>query len=253
MPGRSSSLAVAVAFATSLYARAAAGGQSFDPYRVPKDQVLASVHTVAVMPLRLDPDARVAGEIAARIEGMVVDTLRRNGFTVVPPADFEKVWRTNSALLGGIYDPALGDPDPQKFKACLEHTARELGVRSRVDAIASASVLMDSQAGLFYARGVDAEAYWYGWPIMLHGRHLTSQFPEQLQRVEGSWFNFVLYDPAGATLYGIRYPIEWRRIYWRRGYDDRDGPPFSDTERTQKAVDSALESLAQPSSGASTH
>jgi hypothetical protein len=216
-------------------------------FSIPRERILAEVHKIGLEPIRLPEETPNAEAVGARVEAIVASELASNGFTVVPSSEFRRIWLENAKALGGIYDRSNGASDDQKWNACFEHTARELGRQQGVDATVSLKIFLDLIEGGFQpsASGFFGEAYAAGEPIMIQGKLLTTSGNEQIQRIDGLWLGFALRDASKTNLFSLKSAIEWRRIYWRRRFEERVEPALTNDDAIRAAVARLVKRLAR--------
>lgn len=209
-----------------------------------KDQVLATVRTIALRPISSPPRFDNRDAIVRQFETELSAALVAAGFRVVPSTVFNSVWRENASRLGGVFDIVTGKVDDAKFDTCYEYTARELARLHEVDAIAILSVTSGSIRGGFARQHHGGYlAYVAGDPVVIGGQELRTSRFDELQMIHGAVFELGLYDLAGLGLYSSAVPVEWNRIFWNRSYIDRPEPVLSDAARNSAAVRTAVRPL----------
>lgn len=219
---------------------AAAGAEDFDPYKIPRAQFAARVHTIALKPLWLPVGTPQPERVRQTFEALLADGLRAKGYAVVPSSAYETLWRQMSERLGGTYDPVTGDARKEAHDAARDHTGRELARLHQIDAVLDAAIGIGRAS---FGRGLFS---YYTWdePLRWQGRSLGTYIDDVPQQVLGAYLNVVITDLAGVELYGIRAPIEWTAVYVGRGFEKK--PPaeiYDEAERNQRAVALDLEPL----------
>ncbi len=216
---------------------ASAGSQEkYDPYKVPRTQVVAQVLKIALQPIYLPPETVDAAAIRSRIERVVTESLEAGGFSVVPSGEYAATWRRLSEQVGGAYDPVTGVADTPKYNSLHDLAARDLAARLQTDATLYVGV--DVGAMRFWGNplaGISAPGGYLKWR--------GEWFHDIPQRINGTYLNALLTDNASVLLYSIRVPIEWTEIYAVRSHDARPSAELYGEEHLTAAVAQALGEL----------
>jgi len=242
----------AISLSCSLLAVADANAQeaAFDPFTVPRAVFESRVATIALAPVDLPPSTPEREAVQRQIEEALTQRLQAKGYEVIPPGEFEQTWRAASRQIGGIYDPVTGKSDEKKHDAVLELTGRELGRRFSADAVARTFVR--SGAVIPWAEGGFGEPARYvavGEPLVWRGKPIDGLLANLPQLVVAAYLNLRIDDLTGAEMYGIRFPLEWTRVYVGRGYEDAKRPTALSSAPLAKAADAVTE-LLPPRGGA---
>lgn len=198
----------------------AAPAQAGDVFQVPKEQVVARVHVVALAPLRDATDDGIPPAAVARWETALGEELGAVGVKVVPSAEYERVWRTLAAQVGGIWDPISGVVDGEKFKAVRQHTFSELQRLHGIDAVIDWSVVEAHSSRL--------SSEWNSWgkerwsvgdePLEIDGAPLVLRIQrERPTRVLVAELWLFLSDRNDVTLYQGALEMAWIEVR----YDNR--------------------------------
>ena len=142
-------LALAVAGATAAPDRDAR-------FRVPREELLARLKTIGVVPAAVPQEVPDADGVAARLDSEVTASLRDAGFEVVPPLAMREITARALSAIGGVYDPLTGRPIQERVDAVREFTRGEYALAHQVDALLEVEVV----AG--HARFSDGYASWDG-------------------------------------------------------------------------------------------
>jgi hypothetical protein len=114
---------------------ACAGHQAnYNPFVVPRDRVIGSVHTVALVPMVAPEDLEGADPRRGDFEALLTRELRTAGYSVIPSEEAGAIWRRVTDSIGGLFDPASGQRDSTRFARARELTMRELHDRFQADA-----------------------------------------------------------------------------------------------------------------------
>lgn len=100
--------------------------QQYNPFLAPADSVLKVVSAVVVTPLVPPQGVVVSDSVSAQISSLIEDRLRQAGFSVVPRAEYTRIWDGILRQLGGFFDPLTGERDEGKFEAARKELLREL-------------------------------------------------------------------------------------------------------------------------------
>lgn len=228
-----------------LLAAPASGDAPYDPFKVPKQQVLDRVFKIALTTARFPTFIEEEGNLRTSLELLVISTLEGNGFAVIPSEEHTRTWQRLSEHTGGAFDPSTGSADPAKLEAIRELTARELATQQQSDAVLSIAVTEGAMR--FWGTpllGFEAP----GGPLTWQGATLF----ELPQRVNGTHLNFLLHDNAGVLMYSIQVPIEWTEVYVARSHDRRLDAHLFQGPVVGMAVRTALERLSRHSSATPT-
>ena len=136
--GRASRLLAWLAGALFAGASAAVPEASFV---VPRDELLAKIRIIGVMPVEADDSVPNVDEFAARVEEGISARLREGGFTVVPAGELRAIRARGAAALGGLYDPLTGAVIAERAAALEEFTQHEYQIRHPVDATLHVAVV----------------------------------------------------------------------------------------------------------------
>lgn len=126
-------LASLVALAASLAPAAWAGKKADPAFEVPREEIVARIKTIGVMPLEIPRDIPDAAGATQRYEAEVVGRLERAGFTVVKPEVMRVIRERLRQALGGLYDPLDGKPIEDKVKAYQDYVRNEYQTQHPVD------------------------------------------------------------------------------------------------------------------------
>ncbi|MEZ4281289.1 MAG: hypothetical protein R3F21_16930 [Myxococcota bacterium] len=205
-------------------------------FQVPPDEIRDGFDVVAIAPMRLPPTEDGHLEVRAQLESLLRDRLIAAGLEVVGSDEFEPLWRSLSADVGGIHDPKTGVGDESKFEIVFDAAYRELRATRGVDAIAQLSIGFDPDFAVSdraVACGGWSRIYWPGgW----HGARATM--------VTVACLDLSLFDEFRRQLYGVRTPIE---VVETHGHQTRarrrKGEAFADPEGLERALDRVVSSF----------
>ena len=225
-----------------------------DPaFKVPREEIVATVTTIGLMPAVVPTSVPAREVVAARLELQVVARLREAGFQVIEPQAIREIQGRGSAALGGIYDPLTGRAIKARADALAEFTTAEFTLGHRVDGLLSIEVVKRSVP---FLRGT---AYWDGVDDSSTGRGGVAKFVVATGasgRLSGLSLAVRLVDVGGKLLYardgGLQLLEYFGRSHTVGGYQPRRVDPrsvMSDPARDVRALDVALDPLA-PSAAA---
>lgn len=136
-------------------------------FDVPREQVIATIKRIAIIPVVMPGNLRGGAEertaIARRIEGAVAAMLREGGFEVVEAESMRVIRQQATATMGQLYDPLTGTPDSDKLKALREFTDSEFDAGNAVDGYVRVAIVRE----LAFTEG--AWANWDGSRQMAFG------------------------------------------------------------------------------------
>lgn len=105
-----------------------------DPaFEVPREEIVARIKTIGVMPMITPSDLPNRADVERRYEAEVVTRLERAGFAVVKPDVMRVIRDRLRQSLGGLYNPLDGKPIEEKVKAFQEYSRSEYQTRNVVD------------------------------------------------------------------------------------------------------------------------
>jgi hypothetical protein len=217
----------------------------YDPYVVSRERFRREVGRVVLRPLRVSVEVEDRGELEAALTTRLVDALGRAGLEVLPATEFASRWRRYSEGLGGVYDPSTGAADVERLRLALEYTSRDLVETLSVDAIVTPSVFSRALTPRHPRNGgeitaLGASVSWRGRPL----KAANNELPQWPQALVGSWLGLDIRDMEGVELYRVGCPIDWRRIYAARSFEDRPDAEVYTPGRLDAAVELCLEDLA---------
>ena len=212
----------------------------YDPFRIPREELRRRIHTIALAPIRVDPDVGDPAPTRARVEVMASRRLTAGGFTVIPAKEMERLWREAAADVGDVFDPITGQVDKRRFDLVEEAVFRELAGRYRADAVLHLSVygvdLFRTGAKVQFCGREDA-VYWPGG--------LALGIMEETTLVRAACLGVTLSDMDEHVLYTIQAGIEPFETYAHQTRAVRPtADRLQDEFRLQGAVDDAVGRLA---------
>jgi hypothetical protein len=113
----------------------------YDPFKVPRDQVLGRIKTVALMPLQLPQGIEDPEAVRAAFRKLVESRMQAGGFTPISDQEFQARWKGASKEAGGLYDLISGKVDVEKSKAVRQNVFRALQSEFGVEAILDVRVI----------------------------------------------------------------------------------------------------------------
>ncbi len=90
-----------------------------------RDEALASIQTIAILPADIAVDTPHAERAAELIEAQLAERLAGLGVEVLPASVFRGLNYETKVALGGYYDPFTGDVIEEKLKSITDLTFRE--------------------------------------------------------------------------------------------------------------------------------
>lgn len=223
----------------------AACAKPYDPYLIPREELRAKIHTIALAPIRIAPELPEPAATREKLEALARTVLEAGGFAVVGSSAYGERWRAFADAMGGIWDPVTGEIDKQRFELVEQHAYRELVDRHRVDALLYLSVyavdlFLQSNRATFC--GTSGPVYWPG--------ALGSAAKPTL--VIASCLGGELYDMSEKKLYSIQSGFEVIETYFEQTRAVRPvSERLQDDRLLQQAVDGVLGGLVERKNRAS--
>ncbi len=152
----------------------------YNPFLVPADTVRSVVHTVIVTPTVPPGGVLVSAMAASRIDSVIEARLRQGGYSVVPAAEYSRIWDGVLRQMGGFFDPITGQRDEEKFETARKELLREL--RGRFDT----QVLLYTELQVVDASVDNGVASWDGVTHKIDGadRLIRTEFSDTFERDE---------------------------------------------------------------------
>jgi hypothetical protein len=114
----------------------AVSAKKYDPFAVPRDSVVARVHTIVLRPAQFEGVEPSALEsVQARFDSLAATELEGGGFKVVHAPEWNRVQNRMRDSLGAMFDPATGKPDSAKAALLRQLVVADLHGRLDVDAV----------------------------------------------------------------------------------------------------------------------
>ena len=154
--------------------------QPYDPFLVPADTVRSVVNNVIVTPAVLPEGVLVSPMAASRIDSVIEARLRQSGYSVVPAAEYSRIWDGILRQTGGFFDPITGQRDEKKFETARKELLREL--KGRFDT----QVLLYVELQVVDASVDDGVASWDGATHNIRGDDspIGAEFYDTFERDE---------------------------------------------------------------------
>jgi len=120
----------------ALFATAAVAKKKYEPFKVPRDQFVGQVKTVALRPLAGMPeDYPRADSAKAAFESLLTAEPQQAGFKVVPASIYDQIRQESLDSLGGVFDPKTGAEDTTKARQVHMRNLEQLKARHQADAL----------------------------------------------------------------------------------------------------------------------
>lgn len=125
-------------------------------FEMPREQILAKVHRVGLIPVTLGDEFKERSDVKARYEQLLAERLQKLGWEVVPSARYDEVLLQLKREIGGYYDPFTGEVSVEKRDAVSEHAQREFFRLHRLDASLSPAI---RRVSAYWSHN---SAFWHG-------------------------------------------------------------------------------------------
>ena len=107
----------------------------YDPFKVPREELVARTKTVALTQLALPADIPDPDHVRDTFRPLIESRMRAAGFAVVLEEEFESRWKRASEGEGGPYDPNSGKFNVEKAKVIRQRVFKSLQSELGVDAV----------------------------------------------------------------------------------------------------------------------
>ena len=215
-----------------------AGSASADDehFRVPAEQVVAKVRTIALAPVSARNANGCTAEFAARVEGGIRDRLTAAGVAVVPSSAYAEIWQSLSETLGGTHDPATGQPLEAAYASAQEHTLRELARLHGADAVlewglVDGPIPFEQESGFWTSNGdwLAAEQ-----KLLLEGQPF--KLPLRVISANGvrAWFH--LMDDSAVGVFGTNGVADWTEFRIDSRIEERAAERILALERADAVI-----------------
>jgi hypothetical protein len=205
-------------------------------FQVPREEILARIKTIGVMPLDVPDDIPDAAGVAARYETEVVKRLERAGFKVVGPEVMRAIRERLRRSLGGLYNPQDGKPLEDKVKAYQDYARNEFDSQHPVDGVLRIGIIprrAPTYSNQAQWDGVSEGIGNTGFAALLAGGSLSGTTPALS-------FLARLYDNGGTLLYAKAGGLQILQ-YLRQGWT---GVQQTDVDRKSLMTDPARDARA---------
>jgi len=130
-------IAVAALCATVVHAK-----KKYDPFKIPRDQFVGQVKTVALRQVSgISKDYPRSDSVKAAFESLLTAELEQAGFKVLPPNIYEHIWQESVDSLGGLFDPKTGAQDTVMSRQVRMRSLEQLKARHQADALLHPSLV----------------------------------------------------------------------------------------------------------------
>lgn len=121
----------------ALCATAVHAGKKYDPFKIPRDQFVGQVKTVALRQVSgISKDYPRSDSVKAAFESLLTAELERAGLKVIPGNIYEHLWQEGLDSLGGaLFDPKTGARDTTRSRQVRIWSLGQLKARHHADAL----------------------------------------------------------------------------------------------------------------------
>ena len=229
------------------------------PLKQPREQLLASIHRVALGSVQSGGLA-VPAETAARYRALVHERLAKLGCEVIDSDALNGALGAAALKVGGFYDPMSGKLDAERLRTAMHAAFGSIGISPAPDAVlvvVIGKMLATQKAGNAAWDGAEQSALTLAPAVK--GTKLFGGTEDRTageSTISASVLHLLLRDPDGTVLYDGRGGIEllqqlsikaqggYPRIDYLQQFAERTPSElFKDPARDERAVDYALQPL----------
>ena len=120
----------------TLCATAADAKKKYDPFKIPREQLVGQMKTVALRPVSgMADDYPRSDSVKAAFESLITAELEQGGFKVLPGRIYEQLRQECVDSLGGLFDPKTGAQDTARARQVRMWGLGQLKARHQADAL----------------------------------------------------------------------------------------------------------------------
>ena len=129
-----------ITFALLFFLISCSSAQKFNPFVKPKDEIYASIKTIALAPIGIPKDLPRQKELQQYFESRITQKLESFGFTVLSSDKYDKTYTAMIKSMGGLYDSMTGTINKEKYDAVIKHSLRQMKAIHNADAVVFSSI-----------------------------------------------------------------------------------------------------------------
>ncbi|MGB1906093.1 MAG: hypothetical protein ACPHN3_02105 [Spongiibacter sp.] len=179
-----------------------------------KKVIIASVNVTG------EPTRSILRDSVPKIDGMVIDYLKSNGYEIAPQHLFNNAWQQALLNYGDFYDPTTGKVDTVGWQRVMATTFQSLQEHKDIDAVLFTDVIAHD---VQHSSSMKHYARWYGVTREPATEGASSSVP-----IDFNWTQII----KGASLVITMYATDGRPLFASRG--GMDTLHAIDTRKSQK-------------------
>lgn len=211
-----------------------------DPFLASKQDFQRGVRVLAVAPVVIPDGLPDPAPVTNTFASLIDETLRRHGFSVVRPQEYEKTWLTIAG--GGFIDSTTGERDEVAMTRAMIRTLESLGADFDIEGILFPSiVVVEAPFGA-------GSAAWDGVEQRVETGDAMTRFFAGSQRgvIDALSLKVTIRSPEGDAVFVNLGGIEvLSKMVGKEFTTVPRQELFTDEERNRKAVETALKPLAR--------
>lgn len=150
------------------------------------------------------PTLTIVRDNTAKIDAMIEDYLKDNGYQIAPSYLFDNAWKQALYTYGDFYDPTTGKVDQRSWMAVMSTTLNLLKQDTDVDAVLFTDVIVHD---VQHSAGLNHYARWYGVTRKPATQGAGSGVPTSFnwtQPIKAASLAVTIYDMDGDPLFSSR-------------------------------------------------
>ncbi len=116
--------------------------EQVDPFVTPRAVLLRTIKVIALAEVAVPDGMQDPKPVKQQFDSLIESRLKRAGFSVVRPQEYETAWNEVVAALGGLIDPETGGRDKSKVTTAMFRTMERLRAEFKLDAVLIPAVVV---------------------------------------------------------------------------------------------------------------
>ena len=207
----------------------------YDPYVIDKRTFKEEYQRIALAPVEAGAALDMSDSAKQMIEQEITRHLEKRGYTVIPSTVLKDIRSTMIDQVGGLEDPATGEPDMDKVMAVHSHSLRELWYRHDFDALATARIQ------IIQAPVENDRAEWDGTSQKVRKKGGSLKYTAS---IAASTLTFSIFDATEQPIYVNYGGLEVLMMRVQEQFQPLDSSEyFQDEKRIRKAAQLAIKPI----------